>query len=194
MSSTPSLLYIHGFRSSPASHKAQCLQRWFAARGAADRLLVPQLPLEPRRAMAQLEQIIAGAGPVALVGSSLGGFYATWLAARHGAPAVLINPAVRPWQRLADQVGPITHYHSGEPDHYDAAWVDQLRHYDAAERLPVDKLLVMLQTGDETLDWQDAWSLYADCHLYKGLGGSHGFDDFEAFIPLVLHFCGIGLA
>lgn len=188
-----SLVYIHGFNSSPDSWKAQQLVRWFSERGAAARLHVPALPPEPRRAMAVLESTLAGAGPVALLGSSLGGFYATWLAAHHDLRAVLINPAVRPWDLLQAQVGEVAHYHTGERYHFDAEWVNQLRHYDVGDIVRPEQLLVLLQTGDDTLDWRDAWELYADCHLYRELGGSHGFDDFDAFIPLVLRFCGISL-
>lgn len=188
-----SLVYIHGFNSSPQSHKAQQMVRWFAERGAAHRLFVPELPPEPRRAMAILEGTLAGAGPVAFVGSSLGGFYATWLAAHHDARAVLINPAVRPWDLLQAHIGEVAHYHTGERYQLQPEWVEQLRHYGVNDIARPEQMLVLLQTGDDTLDWRDAWELYADCHLYRGLGGSHSFDDFDAFIPLVLRFCGIEL-
>ena len=188
-----SLVYIHGFNSSPASLKARQLVEWFEARGAGHRIHVPALPPEPKRAMAMLEATLAGAGPVALAGSSLGGFYATWLAAHHDLRAVLINPAVRPWALLGDHVGELANYHTGETFQLQQGWVDELRSYAVADIDRPEQLLVMMQTGDETLDWRDAWTLYDDCHVYRGLGGSHGFDDFDAFIPLVLRFCGIAL-
>lgn len=189
----PSLIYIHGFNSSPQSFKAQRLQQWFADRGASDRLLVPALPPQPQAAMALLEAVMASAGPVALLGSSLGGFYATWLAQHHDVRAVLINPAVRPWRLLAGYTGENANYHTGETYDFDASWVDELQRYGVDQLARPENLLVMMQTGDETLDWRDAWDYYGDCHLYRGLGGSHGFDDFDAFIPLVLRFCGISL-
>lgn len=191
---TTSLLYIHGFNSSPESHKAQAMARWFADHGAAERLIVPALPASPREAMALLEREIAGAGPVALLGSSLGGFYATWLAEHHGLKAVLINPAVRPWQLLRQHIGETANYHTGERYVLQEGWVDELRHYDVPTLSHPENLLAMMQTGDETLDWRDAWDYYGDCHLYRALGGSHGFDDFEAVIPLVLRFCGVTLS
>jgi len=190
---TTSLLYIHGFNSSPQSHKAQRMARWFADRGAADRFIVPALPTSPRDAMALLEREIAGAGPVALLGSSLGGFYATWLAEHHGLKAALINPAVRPWRLLQQHVGETANYHTGERYVLQEGWVDELRHYDVPTLSHPENLLAMMQTGDETLDWRDAWDYYEDCHLYRALGGSHGFDDFEAVIPLVLRFCEVTL-
>ncbi len=93
-----SLMYIHGFNSSPASHKAGLLRSVFEQAGCPERLIVPALPPSPRLAMAELDAAIAGAGPVALLGSSLGGFYATWLAEHHDLKAAIVNPAVRPWR------------------------------------------------------------------------------------------------
>lgn len=143
--------------------------------------------------MATLEATIAGAGPVALLGSSLGGFYATWLAEHHDLVTTVVNPAVRPW-RLLDKYTGINHnYHSGEAYQFDPAWLDELRHYQVEEISKPEQMLMLTQTGDESLDWRDGWEYYADCHLFRGLGGSHGFDDFDAFIPLVLRFCGIRL-
>ena len=186
-----SLLYIHGFNSSPASAKAVAMQAYFDERGASDRIQVPALPPDPKQAMAILEAAIAGAGPVALVGSSLGGFYATWLAEHHNLRAALINPAVSPW-RLLDQVPEkMANYHTGEEYLFQKSWLDDLRQYGVDALQHPENLLVMVQTTDETLDWKDAWDYYADSHLYRGLGGSHSFDDFDAFIPLVLRFCGI---
>jgi predicted esterase YcpF (UPF0227 family) len=188
-----SLLYVHGFNSSPQSWKGQCLRQWFDRHDAGHRLLIPALPPEPSAAMALLEATLASAGPVALLGSSLGGFYATWLAQHHDLRAVLVNPAVSPWNLLARYIGENANYHTGETYQFMPHWVDELKSYGVDELLHPENLLVMMQTGDETLDWHDAWDYYGDCHLYRGLGGSHGFDDFDAFIPLVLRFCGISL-
>ena len=88
----PSLLYIHGFNSSPSSHKARQLGVLMQRLGLADRLRVPALHHHPRLAIGQLEDAIAELGRPVLVGSSLGGYYATHLAERHGLSAVLINP------------------------------------------------------------------------------------------------------
>jgi predicted esterase YcpF (UPF0227 family) len=184
------LIYIHGFGSSSASWKAQLLREYFAEHLPDHEILTPDLPVEPRRAMRLLDDLVAEHAPLALVGSSLGGFYATALAARHDVRAALINPVVRPWRLLADYVGEHNNYHSGDPEYFDPAWVGQLEALAAVPGSP-EKLLVLMQTGDETLDWQQAWQFYRDCHLFRGLGGSHGFDDFDAFIPLILRFCGI---
>lgn len=193
--STPatSLLYIHGFNSSSESRKARMLRQVFERAGAASRLHVPTLPTEPIQAMAKLEATIAGAGPVALVGSSLGGFYATWLAEHHDLRAVLINPALQPGMLLNKYTGVHLGWHNENPYQFDDEWLPQLQYYEVPEVSKPEQLLLLTQTGDETLDWTLGWEYYADCHLYRGLGGSHGFDDFDAFIPLVLRFCGIEL-
>jgi predicted esterase YcpF (UPF0227 family) len=187
------LIYIHGFGSSSASWKAQLLREYFARHGAEDRLFVPSLPVEPRRAMARLEETLAAAGPAALVGSSLGGFYATWLACHHELKAVLVNPVVRPWRLLADYTGDNLNQQTGETEYFDPDWVGQLESYGVDAPMCPENLLVLVQTGDDTLDWHDAADFYQDCHFFRGLGGSHGFDDFDAFIPLLLRFCGITL-
>ena len=186
-----SLLYIHGFNSSPESQKASVLREVFARAGCAERLIVPALPPSPREAMALLDATVASAGPVALLGSSLGGFYATWLAEHHNLKAALINPAVRPWKLLDKYTGIQHNYHTGQAYTFEPQWLDDLRRYEVAPITRPENLLLLTQTGDETLDWQDGWDYYADCHRYCGLGGSHGFDNVDAFIPLILRFCEI---
>src|SRR5690606_20140638 len=106
------LIYIHGFNSSPLSAKAQQLQAYCDAQGLAGRLSVPALPPSPKAAMALLESEMRAHESVALVGSSLGGFYATWLAQQHGVKAVLINPAVAPWKLLDKRTGTQYNYHT----------------------------------------------------------------------------------
>lgn len=193
MAPETSLLYIHGFNSSPASHKAGLLREMFERAGCAERLITPALPPSPRQAMAELDAAIASAGPVALLGSSLGGFYAAWLAEHHDLKAVLINPAVRPWLLLDKYTGIQHNYHTGEAYQFNPAWLEELRHYEVADISKPDNQLLLTQTGDETLNWEDGWDYYGDCHRYCGLGGSHAFDNFDAFIPLILRFCGVSL-
>ena len=109
-----SILYLHGFNSSPASTKARQLSRLMDAIGLAEALQVPALDNHPQRALEQLEELLPTLGRPLLVGSSLGGYYATVLAERHGLRALLINPAVRPWQLLEGRLGVQHNYHSGE--------------------------------------------------------------------------------
>src|SRR5688572_11148594 len=104
------LIYIHGFNSSALSFKAALLRRRMAELRRTHELWCPELPHRPSEAIALLEDFIAGHRDesVALLGSSLGGFYATWLAERHALKAVLVNPAMRPYALLESFVGPQT--------------------------------------------------------------------------------------
>lgn len=190
--SQPSIIYIHGFNSSPQSTKARQLGRHLTHHHPEVRYAVPALPNDPAQAIAVLAAVIGelGGSPV-LLGSSLGGCYATWLAQQHRLRAVLVNPAVRPWRLFADHLGPQENLYSGE------RWELTLAHVAALQALEVpalarpDDFLVLLQTGDETLDWRDAADYYRDCSVLKQVGGSHGFDNFEDVLPLIYRFAGL---
>lgn len=190
MSPLPTLIYIHGFNSSPSSQKACELGAACARRGLAERLRMPALDHDPRRAIAQLEAEIAAAERPVLVGSSLGGYYATFLAERHALKALLINPAVRVQRYFAAYLGPQRNFHSGE------SWELTVAHLEALAALQVppprdpQRFVVWLQTGDETLDYRDAADYYRDCALDIRPGGDHGYRGFAARIPELLAFAG----
>jgi predicted esterase YcpF (UPF0227 family) len=111
------ILYLHGFRSSPLSMKARLLAARMAALGRQDEWICPQLPASPKEAMAQTMSLVAGVVPadLSIIGSSLGGYYATWMAEQLGCRAVLLNPAVTPLLSLEKYVGLTTDYHTGQP-------------------------------------------------------------------------------
>ena len=183
------LLYIHGFNSSPQSHKAQQTRAWLAAEHPEIAFHCPFLSAYPDVAMAQLDaELAALPDPVYLMGSSMGGFYATWLAAQRGARAVLINPAVRPWLGRDYLLGPQANHHTGE------IAVIELRHLDALRAWEVDPLpcpqdlLVLLQTGDEVLDYRQAEDKYRACRLVVEAGGDHGFQHFERHFAAIHAF------
>lgn len=186
-----SILYIHGFNSSPASTKARQLSRLMDTLALADALRVPALDNHPRQALQQLEGQVAALGRPLLVGSSLGGYYATVLAERHGLRALLINPAVRPWRLFEGRLGQQHNFHSGErwqltEDHLVALEQMQVAPPDSAERYQV-----WLQTGDETLDYRQAEAFYRNCALRIQAGGDHGFQGFAERLPALLLFAGI---
>ncbi|MBF7730201.1 YqiA/YcfP family alpha/beta fold hydrolase [Pseudomonas sp. N040] len=185
------ILYIHGLNSSPASTKAQQLLHAMHRMGIAERLYLPALHHQPRLAVEQLEAIIAGAGQPVLVGSSLGGYYATFLAHRHGLKALLINPSVRPhlcfdgcheWQ---------TNYYTGE------RWLPTEEHLQALAALEVpapqdpQRCQVWLQTADQTLDYREAEHYYRACALRIQAGGDHGFAGFAERLPALFAFAGL---
>lgn len=188
---TTSILYIHGFNSSPASLKASQLQRAMAQLGLAGQLRVPALHHHPRQAIAQLEGLIAELGRPVLVGSSLGGYYAIHLAERHGLPALLINPAVRPHLRFDGYLGPQKNHYSDETWELTADHVTALAELDVPALQDPARYQVWLQTADETLDYRDAQAYYRACALRIQAGGDHGFQGFAERLPTLFAFAGI---
>lgn len=187
------LFYIHGFQSSPRSAKACQLGDFLAVHHTPCRYEVPELPPHPRDAAALLRERIgqaASQGPVALVGSSLGGYYATWLADQFDCRAVLINPAVRPYELLRDYLGEQENPYTGRRYTLSEADIADLRALEAPIRHP-EHLLLLQQEGDEVLDYRDAVARYAGCRQVVAAGGSHAFDGFQGYIPLLLEFLAI---
>lgn len=189
------LLYLHGFNSSPASYKAQALQATMHEQGLADQLCIPSIEPWPSAAhqqlLAQYTALQQQFTRVAVAGSSLGGFYATILAERFGCRAVLINPAVRPHLLLQKYIGENVNVHTAERWQFDATHVEQLRALDVDTISLPERYLLMLQTGDETLDYRDAKAKYEGSALLLEEGGDHGFSGFEQHIPRLLEFCDI---
>jgi len=185
------ILYLHGFASSPASWKARLLGEAMRERGLADGFQCPSLSQVPDEAVAQAEAIIAAASsPVTLVGSSLGGHYATFLAERHGLRAVLINPAVV--DRLGPErlVGAHQHHHSGETFHFTREHAAQL----AAQcivRPTVERYFLLMEMADEVLDYRHAAERYRGCREVILPGGDHSFTRFPDFIPAILEFAAL---
>ncbi|MCU1718313.1 YqiA/YcfP family alpha/beta fold hydrolase [Pseudomonas sp. 5P_3.1_Bac2] len=188
---TASILYIHGFNSSPTSLKARQLQALMTRLGLAEQLRVPALHHHPRQAIAQLEQQIAELGQPLLVGSSLGGYYATYLAERHGLAAVLINPAVRPHLRFDGYLGTQTNHYTGETWQLTTEHVSALAELDVSQMRNPAAYQVWLQTADETLDYRDAERFYRDAALHIQAGGDHGYQGFAQRLPTLLAFAGI---
>lgn len=187
-SNPPYVLYLHGFRSSPASWKAGLLKDYLAARGLADRLICPQLSHEPLLAMAQAEALLAQAPqPPLLIGSSLGAYYATWLAEKHALRAALINPAVLAPLALTGYLGVQTHLHSGESFELTRTHLDQLQAMDVAQPTP-SRYLLLLEEGDEVLDYRVAVQRYAGCQQIVLPGGDHSFTRFAEYLPQILGF------
>jgi len=196
--SRPTIVYLHGFRSSPASVKAAAVTAAVEAlpESIRPRLHVPALDVSPARAVAAVEAWIRGnvAGPerwLTFVGSALGGFYATCLAERLGARAVLVNPAIRPYDDLAEYVGAQTNLYTG------ATFVVTQAHFDELRALAVPRItrpsryFLLVQSGDEVLDWREAVAYYGGAFQHVEGGGDHAFQGFAARIPAILRFAGV---
>jgi predicted esterase YcpF (UPF0227 family) len=185
------LLYLHGFRSSPLSAKAVKMAAAVQALHPAVHWWCPQLPPSPRQAMAMLMAGIAGwpQGSMAVVGSSLGGFYATWIAARTGCPAVLLNPAVQPARDLASHIGLQSAWHSPqETFFFQPEFVQELRDLDAGTLSRPERFYTLIAKGDELLDWREMSARYAGSQGQLLEGGDHALSDFDAHLAGVLRF------
>jgi uncharacterized protein len=185
------LIYIHGFNSSALSFKAGLLRERMAALRRSQEFACPELPHRPREAIALLDGLLKQrrAENVALVGSSLGGYYATWLSEHHGIPAVLVNPAVRPYELLAMCVGRQTNLHSGLQYDFTARHLAELREFEVAGITP-ERYLLLVTTGDEVLNYNNALERYRGCDQLVIEGSDHGFNEFELYLDRVLAFCG----
>jgi predicted esterase YcpF (UPF0227 family) len=184
------LIYIHGFNSSPASAKAQLLKARLEALGRGAEFSAPALPPSPARAAELLDVLMARHPGAALVGSSLGGYYATWLAEKHAMRAVLLNPAVRPYELLAPLVGRQKKFHTDEEYDFKVEHVDELRALEVEHVTPARYLLIVAK-GDEVLDYRKAVERYRGCRQMVLEGGDHGLSDFADHLDAVLEFCGI---
>lgn len=189
------LLYLHGFRSSPRSFKAQRLAAHLAAHHPQVHWACPALPASPAAAWALIEATVAD-WPVAtmgVVGSSLGGFYATRLAAVRGGRAVLINPAVDPARDLARHIGEHPVWHDpAERIFFRPEYVDELRAL-AVEGLPEPRrVLLIAATGDEVLDWREMVARYPGSPQHIVPGSDHALSDFDAHLPVLLRHLGLG--
>lgn len=185
------LIYIHGLNSSPASFKAGLLRRRLEELGRGSDFFAPALPEHPRAAATLLEAEARSRPVSALVGSSLGGFYATWLAEKYGLKAVLVNPAVRPYEGLRRWLGPQQNLYTGEPWELTPAHLDELAAMEVARITDPARYLLMVETGDEVLDYRDAVARYRGCRQVVIEGGDHGFSDFADHVDTVLEFCGV---
>lgn len=186
------LIYLHGFNSSPQSHKAQVLSRRMRTLGRENALLVPELSHVPEEAVAQASRLVEGFAPaeVCLIGSSLGGYYATWLAERYGTKAILINPAVAPHRLFRNYLGPQRNLYTGERYELTRAHLEQLARLELPQVSHPERFLVLLQTGDEVLDYREAATKFAAANLRITEGGDHAFRGFDILLDELLEFCG----
>ncbi len=184
------LIYIHGFNSSPASSKAQLLKARLKALGRGAEFAAPALPHSPAQAAALLDALATRYPHAALVGSSLGGYYATYLAEMHGLKAVLLNPAVRPYELLAPHVGRQKNFHTDEEYNFTKQHVAELRALEV-DRIRPERYLLIAATGDEVLDYRAAVDRYRGCRQLVIEGSDHGMSDFADYLETVLEFCGV---
>ncbi|MEO8300127.1 MAG: YqiA/YcfP family alpha/beta fold hydrolase [Burkholderiales bacterium] len=191
MAATAHLLYLHGFRSSPQSTKAQQTARWMRAHRPEVHWWCPQLPAAPNEVLQMLREGTADwpRETMAVIGSSLGGFFATVLAETTGCRAVVLNPAVNPARDLAQHVGQQPSWH--DP----SVLIDVRPEFGAAFHAMTpgplqhpERYFALIAKGDEVLDWREMTARYAGAHITLLEGGDHALSDFDRHLPEVLRF------
>ncbi len=215
------LLYLHGFRSSPLSTKARQMAAWIAEHRPDVCWHCPQLPPSPKEAMTavfatlatwrnevpgvqrtheaqavdaadSVQGVHAPQNSMAVVGSSLGGFYATVVAERIGCRAVLLNPAVDPARDLATHIGETTAWHEPEERFFFRTdFIDELRAITPFVLTRPERYFAIIAKGDEVLDWREMAARYDGCRIQLLEGGDHALSDFENHLPEVVDFLGL---
>ena len=188
---TTHLLYLHGFRSSPASTKARMTAAAVAQRFPNVTWLCPALAASPKQAMEDVLIATADwpAATTSVIGSSLGGFYATWLAERWACRAVLLNPAVHPARDLATHLGDQTFWHDPQLHFvFESAYVGELIAQEIAQISKPARYFAVIAKGDEVLDWREMSGHYAGANIKLLPGGDHALTDYDQHLDAVLEF------
>jgi predicted esterase YcpF (UPF0227 family) len=180
------ILYIHGYGGHGLGVKSSQLRLYCQSRGIA--FLAPSLSYIPDLAIQTLEEIIENLkGNISLVGSSLGGFYAIYLASKYNLKAVLINPSIFPYETLLLTKGMFPHYYDGSHFEWNERHIESLKRYEV-EHVVEENFMLLLQKGDETLDYSKAVQKFPNAKLVVEEGGSHSFDGFERYFASIVAF------
>ncbi|HBH7886451.1 TPA: esterase YqiA [Vibrio parahaemolyticus] len=191
MSKPSLLLYIHGFNSSPLSMKANLMREYCALHRPDIKVIVPQLPYFPEQAAQLLLDIVEQYKDdynIGLVGSSLGGYMSTWLNAKYGFKAVVVNPAVKPYELLVDYLGEQTNPYTHETYTLEACHIDELKALDVQSIASPNSFWLLQQTEDEVLDYRQAVDKFAKAKQTVEQGGDHSFVGFERYAAKIIEF------
>jgi uncharacterized protein len=190
---TTLLVYLHGFRSSPRSSKA--VKTGDAVRALSNKespiqWYCPQLFASPKQSIGIVTNFIdqSGADNIVIIGSSLGGFYANYLAEKYACKAVVLNPAVRAARELAPHVGMLTSYDNDEPFDFRLEYIDELKALQVEKISNPERYFLMAAKGDELLDWKEMVEFYKGANHLVLEGSDHGIADYEIYLPNVLEF------
>ncbi len=185
------LLYLHGFRSSPQSTKSRRMAQWVQQQRPDLHWACPALPPSPREAIALIDEAVHGwpAAQMAVMGSSLGGYYARFVAEQRGCRAVLLNPAVAPARDLAPYVGMLPMFHDPSMSfEFRADYIDQLRELEVPEMTHPERAFALIAKGDEVLNWREMVAACAGMTVRLIEGSDHGLSDFDDHLPHILRF------
>lgn len=186
----PVLIYIHGFLSSPGSVKAQQTLSFLNEHYKDLLVEVPEVPNYPDQAIAHLESLVNKykGHPLRFIGSSMGGFLSTYLVEKYDGRAVLINPAVKPYELLVDYLGDHVNPYTQKPFTLNQNHIAQLVALDTPTISSPSRYWALLQTKDETLDYRQAEQKYRDSKLTIEEGGDHSFQGYERFLGDIMSF------
>ena len=191
MSKRINILYLHGFNSSPQSMKAELTKIYFFENFPSVSFFCPQLASSPEAIIEQLTSLIAAESDEEslwyFIGSSLGGYFSTYLSEKYQSKAVLINPAVKPFELLAEYLGEQTNPYTGEVYSIEPQAIKTLKNIEQ-KFISKNNYLVMVQTGDEVLDYQEAVDKYCNCQIIVQQGGDHSFIDYSKMLPKIAMF------
>ncbi|MFL2840711.1 MAG: YqiA/YcfP family alpha/beta fold hydrolase [Pseudohongiellaceae bacterium] len=195
LDSNTSLIYLHGFKSSPRSQKALSLIDYaqnelidWIDQGKLE-LLVPTLPYKPEQAVALIEKLILSSVRPVLIGSSLGGFYSIYFAEKFNCKAVLVNPLVTLQESLADSfLGHHTNLYNGDEFDIEISDAEYLMTLERANIVQQDQYLLLLETGDEVLDYRKALEKFPKAEQVVIAGGNHRFENFEKYLTKIIEF------
>ena len=184
------VIYLHGFLSSPQSQKAQLTQKFVNEHYPNLTFEIPLLDNYPAQAHGIIEEVVRchPDKQYCFIGSSLGGYLSTYMAEKLGAKAVLINPAVKPYELLADYLGEHINPYSQQHFKLGNTHIDELVALDVPVLSAAENYWVLLQTGDETLDYRQAEHKYQGAKMTIEQGGDHSFQHFERFLPEIFRF------
>lgn len=185
------ILYLHGFRSSPQSRKALQIRAALSERGREDEYACPQLPASPSAAARLIESVAATVEPrrLAVIGSSLGGYYATWLAERSGCRAALLNPAITPHVDLSAHLGAQPVYFSDATIDMRPEFLQELQALDTPQITQPQRYFLVAATGDDVIDYRTMVAKYSGCRMRVLEGSDHQISDFAQYLDDVLAFC-----
>ena len=176
------ILYIHGFASCGDSNKTKLLREKFQG------VLCPDVPVDPDEAIAFLQKIVIANNISLIIGSSLGGYYAAHLAQKLDVKAVLLNPSTQPFLTLAPYVGTNEFFCSGETFEWTKEHIAKLMTYAISKNSIKVPVLVLLQKGDEVLDYTQAATVYENYEVVIQEGGNHRFENLDEYLERISEF------
>ncbi|SFR85547.1 hypothetical protein SAMN05216203_3502 [Marinobacter daqiaonensis] len=187
---SPVLVYLHGFNSSPRSQKVSELRTLLPMIAPGIDLVAPNLGFDPETALARAAEAVSSAAgrPVGIIGSSMGGFYASVVSARFGVPAALVNPAAWPYQLLRGHLGPQHNPYTGEDYELTTDHMATLEAMEPGDTVDPEKLFILVQTCDETLDYREILAKHPRARAWVQPGGDHRFQNFSVVAPAILAF------